>query len=246
MSQLLKFIPFLVIFSGLLACSSLEKKSDTAEGSFAIAADFDKDERYEEAIRRYTEVKNKFPYSSFAVKSELAIADVYYKQESYGEAQVAYQSFRELHPKHPQIDYVIFRLGLSYFNQLPSTIDRDLASSTDTLAAFDELMKKYPTSQYVNEAADKKLEVLKMLAGKEQYIADFYAKHENYDSALNRYENLLAKYPKMGFDDKAMYGAAYCAYKLNDPEKAHKYVQELQEKFPQSDETHKAERDFKL
>src|SRR5437868_9563798 len=166
MLQLLKFLPFLVVFTGLLACSSMDKKSDTAEGAFSIAQEFDKDERYEEAIRRYNEVKNKFPYSNFATKAELAVADVYYKQESYPEAQVSYQAFRELHPKHPQIDYVIFRVGLSYFNQLPSSLDRDLTIAHEAVTSFDELMKKFPNSQYVNEAADKKLETLKMLAGK--------------------------------------------------------------------------------
>jgi len=246
MLRLLKLIPFLLLFTGLLACSSLEKKSDTPDGAYAIAEEFDKDERYEEAIRRYTEVKNKFPYSNFATKAELAIADVYFKQESYPEAQVSYQAFRELHPKNPQIDYVIFRIGLSYYNQLPTTIDRDLTVSQEVINTFDELMKKYPSSQYVNEAADKKLATLKMLAGKEDYIAFFYFKREMYDSALTRYETLLAKYPKLGYDEKALYGAAYAANKLGDTFKTKKYMTELVEKYPKSDEAQRAQKEIKL
>ena len=62
---------------GLLAsgCASNERNANTPEGAFAIAEEYDKSERYEESIRRYTEVKNKFPYSNFAAKAELAIAD---------------------------------------------------------------------------------------------------------------------------------------------------------------------------
>jgi outer membrane protein assembly factor BamD len=224
----------------------MDKKSDTPEGAFSIAEEFDKDERYEEAVRRYTEVKNKFPYSNFATKAELAIADVYFKQESFPEAQVSYQAFKELHPKSPQADYVVYRIGLSYFNQLPSSLDRDLTVARETLTSFDDLMKRYPDSQYVNDAAEKKLATLKLLAGKEEYIAAFYFKREKYESALSRYENLLSKYPKLGFDEKALYGAAFSAAKLGDSFKSKKYYTELVEKYPNSSEARNAQKDIKI
>jgi outer membrane protein assembly factor BamD len=245
MLQLLKALPFIVIFTSLLACSTLDKKSETPDGAFAIAEEFDKDERYEEAIRRYTEVKNKFPYSNFAAKAELAIADVYFKQESFPEAQVSYQAFRELHPKNPQIDYVVFRIGMSYFNQLPTTLDRDLTVANEVINTFNELMKKYPDSKYINEAADKKLETVKMLAGKEEYIANFYFKREMFESALPRYEGLMNKYAGVGFDEKALYGAIASSNKLGNSVKTKKYLDDLRRRFPQSEEIRRAEREIK-
>lgn len=211
----------------LVACSSLEKNSNTPEGAFAIAEEFDKGERYEEALRRYNDVKNKFPYSNYAIRAELAVADVYFKQESYPEAQVAYQSFRELHPKHPQIDYVTFRIGLSFYNQLPTTIDRDLTLANDVIATFDEVTRNFPSSQYAAEAKEKREEALKKLAAKEEYIADFYFKREIYDSALSRYEGLYIKYGGLGFDAKALGRAAICAKKTGDETKAQRYADVL-------------------
>jgi len=254
MTQTRRFIPFLLnsliasfmVLSGILACTTMDRNSDTPDGAFAIAEEFDKDERYEEAIRRYTDVKNKFPYSNFATKAELAIADVYFKQESYPEAQVSYQGFRELHPSHPQVDYVMFRIGLSYYNQLPSSLDRDLTVANNVLTSFDDLMKRFPNSTYVNEAADKKLETLKMLAGKEDYIASFYFKREMFDSALPRYEGIIAKYQKLGFDEKALYGATISANKIGDAFKAKKYLNELVTKFPNSSEAKSAQKEVKL
>ena len=245
MLQLLKALIFSAVLTSLLACTTMDRNSATPDGAFAIAEEFDKDERYEEAIRRYTEVKNKFPYSNFATKSELAIADVYYKQESYPEAQVSYQAFRELHPKHPQIDYVVFRIGMSYFNQLPSTLDRDLTVAGDVINSFNELMKRYPSSTYINEAAEKKLATVKMLAGKEDYIAHFYFKRDMFESALPRYEGLIAKYPGIGFDETALYGASVSANKIGDSFKTKKYMDELRKKFPESDELRRAEREIK-
>ncbi len=236
MEKALRVIIGLGLVFQLTACSTVEKNSNTPEGSFAIAEDFDKGERYEEPIRRYNDVKNKFPYSSYATKAELAIADVYYKQESFAESQVAYHSFRDLHPKHPQIDYVVFRIGISYFNQLPSTIDRDLSLAHDAVSSFNDLIKNYPQSQYTKEAQDKRTESLKMLAQKEEYIADFYFKQEVYDSALTRYENLYVKYADLGFEAKALSRASICAVKVNDTKKLKKYSELLFQKFNDSSE----------
>ncbi|KHD88530.1 MAG: competence protein ComL [Bdellovibrio sp. ArHS] len=223
---------------GLLVsgCSTTEKNSDTPDGAFAIAQEYDEGERYEEAIRRYTEVKNKFPYSNFATKAELAIADVYFKQESYAEAQVAYQMFKELHPTVPQSDYVQFRIGMSYYNQLPSSIDRDLTLANDAILNLSDLIKKYPNSQYANEAKEKRSAAIKMLAEKEEYIADFYFKRKIFDSALSRYEGLYNNYRNLGFDAKALSRAAICAAKIGDSAKAKKYQALLAKDFPDSKE----------
>jgi outer membrane protein assembly factor BamD len=230
---------------GLVSCSSDEKKSDTAEGAFALAQEYEKDERYEEAIRRYHEVKNKFPYSKYATMAELAVADTYFKQESYAEAQVAYQNFKELHPKHPQVDYVTYRLGLSYYEQLPGTVDRDLTLASSAILYFDELINQYPNSQYLQEAKDKKVDCLKRLAGKEEYIADFYFKKEIYDSALARYEGLYRNYPDLGFDAKALSRAALSAHRTGDQDRAKRYLRLLKEKFPGSSELEDASKEVR-
>lgn len=235
MMKTLRVIIILAIAGGsLISCSTAEKNSSTPEGAFAIAKEYDDGERYEEATRRYTEVKNKFPYSNFATKAELAIADVYYKQESYAEAQVAYQMFKELHPTVPNADYVQFRIGMSFFNQLPSSIDRDLTQANDTIFNLSDLIKRFPNSEFVAEAKEKRTATIKMLAEKEEYIADFYFKRKIFDSALGRYEGLFTTYKGLGFDEKAISRAAVCAYKIDDTPKYEKYRKLLNSEFPGS------------
>lgn len=220
----------------LTSCSSDDIAIDNPEKAYQVAQDYEKEERYEEALRRYNEIKNKFPYSKYATQSELSVADVYYKQESYPEAQVAYQNFKELHPKHPQVDYVTFRLAMSYFQQLPGTIDRDLTLAQSAILAFDEMIAQFPNSTYLQEAKDKRSESKKKLAEKEEYIADFYFKKEIYDSALSRYENLYRNHQGLGFDAKALSRAAICAKKTGDLDRAKKYSAILKQKFPGSSE----------
>ncbi len=244
-SVLLLISSIWLALNSLTACSSADKKSDTPEGAYEIAQEFDKDERYEEAIKRYQDIKNKFPYSKYATMAELSVADAYFKQESYAEAQVAYQTFKDLHPKHAKIDYVTYRLAMSYFNQLPPTIDRDLTLSQNTLLYFDEVINQYPNSEHVAEAKEKKSATLKMLAEKENYIAEFYFIREKFDSALTRYDGLLRKYPGQGFDAKALAHAAVCASKVGEPNRARQYMAELQKRFPGSDEVEFAKKEIK-
>ncbi len=224
------------IVGNIISCASTDRNADTPEGAFALAEEFEKSDRYEEALRRYSEVKNKYPYSNYATKAELAIADVYYKQESYGEAQLSYQMFKELHPTAANIDYVQYKIGMSYFMQLPSTIDRDLTLANDTIVQFSELIKKYPNSEHIKDAQEKRTKAVKMLAEKEEYIADFYFKRKIFESALSRYEGLYNKFRGLGFDAKALSRASISAHRIGDTTKAKKYEEVLAKDFPNSSE----------
>ncbi|MFP5518330.1 MAG: outer membrane protein assembly factor BamD [Bdellovibrionia bacterium] len=220
----------------LSSCASTDRDASTPEGAFAIAQDFENRDRYEEAIRRYNEIRNKFPYSNFATRAELAVADVYYKQESFGEAQIAYQNFKELHPRHAQIDYVQFRIGMSFFKQLPPTIDRDLSLARDAVLAFSDFLKLYPNSAYVAEATEHRTKTIRMLAEKEEYIADFYFIRKKYDSALTRYEGLYAEYGGLGFEKKALARMVICAAKTEQKDKLERYKKILTTKFGDTSE----------
>jgi len=236
----------LLLVTVIVACSSAEKyDTSTPEGGFHSAEALEKDERYEEAIQRFTEVKNKFPYSRLATEAELRVADLHFKREAYIEAQSAYQLFKEFHPKHPKIDYVTYRLALSYFNQLPDTIDRDLSLADKSILYFDEVLNSYPNSEFVKEAKEKRLEALGKLASKEMYVARFYSKHEKFDSALRRFENVLKTYPNLGFDSEALYGAAKSAFETGEKERAQQHLKNLYSLFPASDEANRAKNEFK-
>lgn len=243
------FMTVLLIGTSVIAtsgCASSDKlDTSTAEGAYKLAEEYEKDERFEESVGKYTDVKNKHPYSRFAILAEMKIADVQFKRESYIEAQYAYQTFKELHPKHPQIDYVTFRLGLSFFNQLPSTIDRDLSLADKAILYFDEVLTSFPTSQYAKEAQEKKADSLKMLAGKEIYIANFYFKKKQYGSALGRFETVIRNFSSVdGFGPIALIGAARAAKETGDRDKVSRYIKTLLAQFPKSDEAGKAQSEF--
>ena len=238
-------LSIVLIMAASVACSSSsEIDTATPEGAFKLAEKYEKDERFEEAIAQYNQVSNKHPYSKLATESKLRIAEIYFKREDFIEAQNAYQVFKELHPSHPRIDYVTYRLGLSFFNQLPSTSDRDLSVAERAILYFDEVVQTFPQSPQVKEASEHKIKTLKMLAEKEYYIGNFYFIRDHYESALGRFEELLRVYPNLGFDARALYGAAVSAHKIKDIAKTKSFMQKLNTQFRGSAEAEKARREI--
>lgn len=241
-SQVISALLIPLIFVG---CSSTpELDTNTPEGGYKLAEKYEKDERFEEALAQYTTVKNKFPYSKLSTEAELRIAEIYFKREEYIEAQSAYQTFKEMHPSYARIDYVTYRLALSFSNQLPSTIDRDLSVAERAILYFDEVIQTFSKSEYVKDALEQKTKALKMLAEKEYYVGNFYLIRDHWESALGRFEGLLSKYPRLGYDAKALYGAARSAYETKDLGKAKTYYQRLITEFKDTEEAEKARREL--
>lgn len=236
MTNSLKSLLFFIVFSLIIGCASEEKNASTPDGLFVIAKEYEDANRYDIALQKYADLKNRFPYSSFAVQAELAIADVHYKRESFSEAQITYQNFRDLHPKNSRIDYVVFRIAMSFYEQLPDSVDRDLSLAHDAIYHFDEVIKNYPKSEFTAEAKQKREKAFAMLAGKELYVADFYLRQKKYEASLMRYENVLSKYSGYGFDPKALLGSARAAYKASNTDKQKKYANLLLTQYANSDE----------
>lgn len=162
-------------------------------------------DRYQLAIDKLRMVRNKFPYSKYAVDAQLRIADVYYMQELYPEAASNYETFRDLHPKHEKVAYAMFRIGKSYFKDIPGTIARDLTPAQKALDAYNEFLRRFPTAPESAEAHKDVADCRKVLAEKELYIGNFYYKRDFYESAKPRYEKILELYSDTPSSSEAQY-----------------------------------------
>ena len=188
---------FIVLF--ISSCATQKRVGKTAaERLYNDAKLYTESGRYLLALEKINIIRSQYPYSYYATPSELLQADILYKQESFTEAAAAYILFRDFHPKHKKIEYVLYRIGDSFFRQLPTTYDRDLAVTSDVIRYSSELIRKFPKSEYVKKAMDNIEKCKQMRRDKEQYIADFYFKTKVFDSAGIRYLSILDEYS----DDK--------------------------------------------
>lgn len=191
----------LLLFRGssMLGCSVFDKDTAqmnksaqqlAAEGAAAFM-----NEDYKDAVKAYTDLKDWYPFSKYAILAELKIADAQFHLEAYDEAIVAYESFERMHPRNEAVPYVINQIGKSWFSQI-DTVDRDSTSARNAMAQFQRLVWQYPDSEYVLEAMKKIEACIDTIAGHELYVADFYNKTEEYLAAQKRYEFIVEHYPE--------------------------------------------------
>lgn len=185
-------IIILTLLVFLSSCATERPKGKTeAEVLYKEAKELVEDGHYLMASEKLNTIRSQYPYSFFATGAELLQADILFDQESFVESAAAYILFRDFHPRHPKIDYVVGRIAESYFRQLPDLHDRDLSATSDAIKYYEELLFKYPKSEYAKTAQEKIKKMKEMLASKEKYIADFYFKTKVYESARYRYKDIL-------------------------------------------------------
>jgi len=169
---------------------------------------------HEHAIETFQAIVDNYPYSDYAVLAELKIADAYYDQGKWEEALSYYRDFAELHPTHERVPYSVLRSALSRRNQALNA-NRDQTNTKRALEHLDVLLTRYPYTPEAEEAEQIWREMRTRLAKHEMGVGDFYMTHEEYQSAADRFRNVLNDYPGLGLDGQALYKLGTCYSEMN-------------------------------
>ena len=178
------------------------------EGTTAFMA-----EDYKDAIKAYTDLKDWYPFSKYAILAELKIADAHFKLEEYDEAIAEYEEFERMHPRNEAIPYIINQIGLCWFNRMDS-VDRDPAPSKNAMAQFERLLEQFPDSAEADKAGERIQKCLDNIAGHELYVADFYFKTKDFTAALKRYQYIVEFYPATQQAQRALAQIPLCTQAL--------------------------------
>ena len=148
---------------------------------------------YKGAAKKFEEVDRQHPYSEWARKSLIMSAFAYYEGKDYDEAIVSAKRYVTLHPGSPDAAYAQYLIGSSYFEQIPD-VTRDQLGTERALAALDDVVRKFPTSEYA-ASAKRKIDIAKaQLAGKEMTVGRYYQEKRDYTGAINRFKVVVTQY----------------------------------------------------
>jgi outer membrane protein assembly factor BamD len=148
---------------------------------------------YEDAAKRFEEVDRQHPYSEWARKSLLMTAFAYYEVGKHEETIQAARRYIALHPGSPDAAYAQYLMASSYYDQIPD-ITRDQQRTERAMQALDEVIRKYPDTEYA-ESSRRKIEIARdQLAGKEMMIGRYYLEKRNYTGAINRFKAVVTQY----------------------------------------------------
>src|SRR5690606_32099227 len=75
----------------------------------------------------------------------------------------------------------------------------------NAMQLFQQLIDKYPKSEYTEDAKFKLQVARDQLAGKEMSVGRFYLGRRNYNGAINRFREVLSKYHTTRHAEEALY-----------------------------------------
>jgi len=145
------------------------------------------------ASKKFEEVDRQHPYSEWARKSLLMSAYSYYQAGNFDECIGAATRYVTLHPGSPDAAYAQYLIAASHYDQIPD-ISRDQGRTEKAIAALEEVVRKYPTSEYAVSAKAKLQAARDQLAGKEMDIGRYYMEKRDYTAAINRFKAVVTQY----------------------------------------------------
>jgi len=191
------------------SCSTTtEDQSDitfnlSAEEIYNEAKGAMKDGNFDSAVEFFEKLEIKFPYGPFAKQAKLEVIYAHFKYNNLESAIIAAERFIKLYPNHPHVDYAYYMRGVCRYDMEVSFFDtwfdqdlteRDPDSAKNAFQYFSQLIKKFPNSNYNEDAKNRMLFLRNSLAQYEIHVANYYFKRRAYIAAVNRSKYVLNNY----------------------------------------------------
>jgi outer membrane protein assembly factor BamD len=186
-----------------------------------------------DAVKKFEDLDRLHPYSEWAKKAVLMQAYTQFERSNYTECITAGRRFVTLYPGSPEAAYAQYLIAESYFRQIPD-VSRDQERTGKALAAYAELIQKYPDSQYADDARHKILTVKDQLAGKEMDVGRFYLRKRQYLAAINRFKVVTTEYQTTRHVEEALSRLVEAYYALGVVNEAQTAAAVLGHNFPDS------------
>jgi outer membrane protein assembly factor BamD len=174
---------------------------------------------YDDAIKAFQQLKERYPYSKYAILAELKLGDAYFFNKDYTDAAIAYEEFARLHPRNEVVPYVLYQNGMCHFLSFTS-VDRDPEETRLAIEVFQRLIQTYPQSEYALKAKKQLFECEKRIVAHEYDVGRIYYVMGEYYAAKERLDLIKRKYPQavrdLGYDEEVAKMLAATEKRLNE------------------------------
>ena len=234
-----RFLLSLALVATLSACAG-DKNKDAMAPDEAVESLYNKGTDalnsgdFKEATKQFAEVERQHPYSQWATRAQLMEAYANYLNLDYDAAIKALDQFIELHPGNKDAAYAYYLRALSNYERI-SDVHRDQTAAKESQKGFQEVINRFPDSEYAKDAVLKITLINDHLAGAEMEVGRYYLKQHLYISAIGRFKTVIDKYQTTSHVPEALERLVetYLALGLVDEAKKHAAV--LGYNFPGSD-----------
>jgi len=189
--------------------------------------------RLKEASRKFDAVDRQHPYSEYARKSMVMGAFANYRQGNYDDAINSAKRYLALYPSTPDAAYAQYIVGLSYFRQIRD-VTQDQKESRRAIEAMQEVVTRWPDSEYVEDAKEKIRFARDQLAGKEMQIGRYYLERREYIAGIKRFRFVVENYSNTRQVEEALARLTEAYYAMGLTSEAQTAAAVLGQNYPDS------------
>jgi len=150
------------------------------------------------------EVERQHPFSKWARRAMLMSAYANYLSADYEESVSTAQRFISLHPGNESTPYAYYLIAMSYYDQIYD-VGRDQATTTSAEAALQQVVRRYPDSDYARDSRLKLELTHDHLAGKEMSVGRYYLKENQQLAAIGRFKTVARDFQTTSHVEEAMH-----------------------------------------
>lgn len=193
---------------------------------------------YEEAAELFQTVESQYPSSPWSADALVMMAYSRYMDKDFAGSILAIDRYMRFHPGHRDVPYMMYLRGMCYYRQV-SDVRRDPGMSAFALQQFQQLVERFPNSEYAENAKNKILILKNYIAGKIMYAAREDMFNKNWTSAITRFQSVLSGAQETVMTPEAMFRLTECYTAIGLTEQATSHANMLRKNFPDNEWTKK-------
>lgn len=209
----MRFAPALAAVAALTlsACGSLNNQDERfayveepVEILYATGSEALEKRRYDEAVVFFEEVERQHPYSAWARRAMLMTAYAQYLTNDYEASLESVDRFLAIHPGNKDAAYAYYLRSMNYYERIRD-VGRDQDITRKAMNALQDVVRRYPDTEYARDARLKLDLTRDHLAGKEMDVGRWYLKRDQHVAAINRFNKVVKEYQTTSHVPEALY-----------------------------------------
>lgn len=190
--------------------------------------------RLSEAAAKFEAIDRQHPYSEWARKALVMRAFTSYRSGAYEEAVTSARRYLNTYPGTSEAAYAQYIIGLAYYRQIPD-VTRDQKETARAASAMQEVIDRYPDSEYAEDARAKIRVSKDQLAGKEMQVGRYYLERREYIASINRFKRVVDTFPQTRHVEEALARLTEAYYAMGLVQEAQASASVLGQNFPESE-----------
>ena len=236
------------VASAIVGCSSNPKKEVVDTGPQSSEQVYiQKAEKalergqYTDAAKHLEAIDTYYPTGDYAQQAQLELLYVKFQQKDYEGTVALAERFIRLNPQHPNVDYAYYVRGVANMEQNYDGLlrytslkqaHRDVSYLKVAYQNFVDFIRRFPSSTYAVDAAQRMKFIGTELAESEMNAARFNIKRKAWLAAVERSQWVVEHYPQTPQIPEALATMAYAYEKLGDQQTSQQYINVLKLNYP--------------